>query len=252
MLIGQTPGTSNPTSLAPNPSRTLGCLRALGKGVAQPQILDGHGSPLTDNFLHYCLTRKIYVAVFSPHSTHTLQPLDVVCFKPLANAYSQKLANFTQRSQGLVPIKKGDFFLLFWDSWCESFTKRTILRSFAATGIWRMDRERVLKRFPPKPPNKPNNKLEPTWRESDRLLPAAVNTSSPELKKISTLLHHLANQNELLTDENEGLREALTTKRSTTRWARCLICSRGRSITVGLSSGPPERWLRLRLMHVIG
>jgi hypothetical protein len=114
------------------------------------------------------------------------------------------------------------------------------------------ERERVLKRFPPKPPNKPNNKLEPTWRKSNRLLPAAVNRSSPELKKISTLLHHLANQNELLTAENEGLRKALTTKRSTARWARCLICSRGRSITVGLSSGPPERWLRLRLMHVIG
>jgi hypothetical protein len=27
------------------------------------------------------------------------------------------------------------------------------------------------------------------------------------------LLHHLANQNELLTDENEGLRDALTTKK---------------------------------------
>ncbi|KAF1352759.1 hypothetical protein EJ07DRAFT_63403, partial [Lizonia empirigonia] len=134
-------------------------------------------------------------------------------FKPLANAYSKKLANFTQRSQGLVPIKKGDFFLLFWDSWRESFTKRTILRSFAATGIWPMDRERVLKRFPPKPPNKPNNKPEPTWREADRLLHAAVNRSSSELKKVSTLLHHLANQNELLTDENEGLREALTTKK---------------------------------------
>ncbi|KAF1356076.1 hypothetical protein EJ07DRAFT_60938, partial [Lizonia empirigonia] len=134
-------------------------------------------------------------------------------FKPLANAYSKKLANFTQQSQGLVPIKKGDFFLLFWDSWRESFTKRTILRSFAATGIWPMDRERVLKRFPPKPPNKPNNKPEPTWREADRLLHAAVNRSSSELKKVSTLLHHLANQNELLTDENEGLREALTTKK---------------------------------------
>jgi hypothetical protein len=102
-------------------------------------IVNSYGSHLTEEFLSYCLTRKIYVLVFPPHSTHTLQPLDVVCFKPLTNAYSKRLANFTQRSEGLVPIKKGDFFLLFWDSWQESFTKQAILRSFAATGIWPMD-----------------------------------------------------------------------------------------------------------------
>jgi hypothetical protein len=58
-------------------------------------ILDGHGSHLTEDFLHYCLTHKIYVAVFPPHSTHTLQPLDVVCFGPLSKAYSKKLAEHT-------------------------------------------------------------------------------------------------------------------------------------------------------------
>jgi hypothetical protein len=47
------------------------------------------------------------------------------------------LAEYTQRSQGLVPIKKGDF-LLFWDAWQASFKKQTILQSFAATGIWPM------------------------------------------------------------------------------------------------------------------
>jgi hypothetical protein len=176
-------------------------------------IVDGHSSHLTEEFLSYCLTHKIYVLVFPPHSTHTLQPLDVVCFKPLSNAYSKRLANFTQRSQGLVPVKKGDFFLLFWDSWQESFTKRTILRSFAATGIWPMNRDRVLKRFPPKPPSEPNNKPEPTWCKADRLLHQAINTSSSKAKKLSALLHHLANKNELLTNENEGLRDVLSTKK---------------------------------------
>jgi hypothetical protein len=61
-------------------------------------IVDGHGSHLKEEFLSYCLTHKIYVSVFPPHSTHTLQPLDVVCFKPLSNAYSKRLASFTQRS----------------------------------------------------------------------------------------------------------------------------------------------------------
>jgi hypothetical protein len=176
-------------------------------------ILDGHGSHLTEEFLNYCLQRKIYVSVFPPHSTHTLQPLDVVCFKPLSSAYKKRLTEHTQKSQGLVPIKKGDFFLLFWDAWQDSFTKKTILRSWAATGIWPMDRERVMKRFPPTPQNSSKNKPEPAWRTADRLLHAAIDKTSAEAKEVASLLHHLSNQNELLQDENKGLRDALTTKK---------------------------------------
>jgi hypothetical protein len=185
-------------------------------------ILDSHGSHLTEDFLHYCLKQKINVAVFPPHSTHTLQPLDVVCFKPLSSAYSKKLAEHTQQSQELFPIKKGNFFLLFWDAWQSSFKKETIKRSFAATGIWLMDQERVMKRFPPTTPNNPANKLEPTWREADFLICASAGKSSSELRKISSLIHHLANQNELLSNENEGLRMALSTKKKHTKKGKVL------------------------------
>ena len=43
-------------------------------------ILDGHGSHLTMEFIEYCYRSKIILAIFPPHSTHTLQPLDVVMF----------------------------------------------------------------------------------------------------------------------------------------------------------------------------
>jgi hypothetical protein len=76
-----------------------------------------------------------------------------------------------------------------------------------------MDRDRVLKCFPPKPPSKPNNKPELTWREADCLLHQAIDTLLSEAKKLSTLLHHLVNKNKLLTDENEGLRDVLSTKK---------------------------------------
>ncbi|KAF1940219.1 hypothetical protein EJ02DRAFT_407087 [Clathrospora elynae] len=76
-----------------------------------------------------------------------------------------------------------------------------------------MDQERVMKRFPNKPPNKPLNKPKPSWREADCLLRTAANKSLSDLKTVSSLIHHLANQNELLTGENEGLRNALTTKK---------------------------------------
>jgi hypothetical protein len=51
-------------------------------------ILDGHGSHLTMDFIEYCDRNRILLAVYPPHSTHTLQPLDVVMFKPFSSAYS--------------------------------------------------------------------------------------------------------------------------------------------------------------------
>ena len=79
-------------------------------------IVDGHGSHLTQDFFDYCEAHRIILAVFPPHSTHTLQPLDVVMFKPLSDAYTLSLTNHLQESLGLLPVKKGDFFLLFWSS----------------------------------------------------------------------------------------------------------------------------------------
>jgi hypothetical protein len=76
-------------------------------------IIDGHGSHLTMDFINYCDEHRILLAIMPPHSTHTLQPLDVVMFKLLSTAYSSALTTHLHKSQGLVPIKKGDFFPLF-------------------------------------------------------------------------------------------------------------------------------------------
>jgi hypothetical protein len=79
--------------------------------------------------------------VLPPHSTHTLQPLDVVMFKSLSTAYSTELSTHLHKSQGLLSIKKGDFFPLFWKAWTSSFKEETILKSFEATGISPFDPE---------------------------------------------------------------------------------------------------------------
>ena len=77
-------------------------------------LVDGHGSHLTEEFLEYCHRHKILLGIYPPHSTHTLQPLDVVMFKPLSTAYSKELTTYLHNGQGLAGIKKGDFFHLFW------------------------------------------------------------------------------------------------------------------------------------------
>ncbi len=54
-------------------------------------FVDGHGSHINMKFLDWCEQNKVLVALYPPHSTHRLQPLDVSLFNPLANYYSQNL-----------------------------------------------------------------------------------------------------------------------------------------------------------------
>ena len=180
-------------------------------------ILDGHGSHLSTEFIEYCYSHRILLFVFPPHSTHSLQPLDVVVFHPLATAYSGFLAEHLQNSQGLVPVKKGDFIPLFWKAWEKALTKENILSAFAATGISPLDPQRVLKRF---------NKITPdrsregsveasTWRQINRDITSAIEAglSSTEADSLRQSLHRIQIQNELLQHENDGLRDALIQKK---------------------------------------
>jgi hypothetical protein len=50
-----------------------------------------HSSHVNMKFLDWCEQHKVLLAVYPPHSTHRLQPLDVGVFAPLASYYSQAL-----------------------------------------------------------------------------------------------------------------------------------------------------------------
>jgi hypothetical protein len=95
-------------------------------------IVDGHGSYLTREFIDFCNARKILLAVFPPHSTHTLQPLDVVLFSLLSNYYSQELNRHLHQSQGLIGIKKGDCFPIFWAAWRHYNEARAYFEEFSS------------------------------------------------------------------------------------------------------------------------
>jgi hypothetical protein len=165
-------------------------------------ILDGHGSHVTMDFIKFCDSNKILLAVSPPHATHTLQPLDVVLFGPLSASYSKELTTYLHNSQGLVGMRKGDFFTLFWAAWMDSFTESRILKSFEATGISPPNAEVILKRFNDTT-SEQDRDLEnreddnwSSWRQLRRLFDAAV-------KDPTTVEVH----------ENEGLRTALSIKK---------------------------------------
>lgn len=83
-------------------------------------VLGSHGSHCTLSFLEWCLNNKILVAVFPPHSTHRLQPLDVGLFGPLATYYSHSLHAHSRLSQGLAKVTKRDFFKNFYSAFASS------------------------------------------------------------------------------------------------------------------------------------
>ena len=184
-------------------------------------VIDGHGSHITKRFLTYCHKNKILVAVFPPHSTHTLQPLDVVMFKPLATTYSKNLTQRASRSKGLLAVKKGDFFSLFWDAWTSSFTETNIHKAFAATGIHPLKPDVILKRFATQQPEAaslsataPVHPIGQDWRRIVRQLDAIVkDNTSEEATALRQVIHHISTENELLHYEKEGLEEALKARK---------------------------------------
>jgi hypothetical protein len=99
------------------------------------------------DFIDYCDQNKILLAIFPPHATHTLQPLDVALFKPLSTTYSNELSSFMDQCCGLLPITKSHFFPLFWRAWEASFKESSILRASEVTGLSLFNPEVILHKF---------------------------------------------------------------------------------------------------------
>lgn len=155
-----------------------------------------------------------------PNSTHSLQPLDVVLFSPLSRNYTTELNRNSQRSQRLTSVTKRDFYSNFWAAWSSTTSPELILKSFSATGVWPMDADAVLKRFNNHPPQQDED-LEigelgdgDSWRQLRKVFDAAVaDKAKIEAKRLAQSIHSLQVNNELLHEREEGLVQALTTKK---------------------------------------
>ncbi|KAF7578665.1 TolA, Membrane protein involved in colicin uptake [Pyrenophora tritici-repentis] len=218
-------------------------------------ILDGHGSHLTMEFIKYCDRHRILLMILPPHSTHTLQPLDVVLFKPLSQAYSNELTNHLYKAQGLIPIKKGDFFPLFWRAWQASFKQSTILKAFEATGIWPIDPNVILRRFASTPEAERSSSSglsDHDWRKLDRLVRAAVNDSHQyEARKLRSSVHHPSVQYKLLQHENEGLKEALQHKKKHKKKGKALDLQQRQEYHGGSVFWSPRKIREARAREVV-
>ncbi|KAF8241485.1 hypothetical protein K440DRAFT_492726, partial [Wilcoxina mikolae CBS 423.85] len=67
------------------------------------------------------------------HSTHLLQPLDVVLFSALQNAYKKGIEDYFRITS--VGINRDIFFPLYKQARHEAYTLHNIQKAFSTTGI---------------------------------------------------------------------------------------------------------------------
>ena len=80
-----------------------------------------------------------------PHSSHILQPLDVVCFSPLKRKYSQRIRDLARRR--VFHINKEGFLPAFKDAFFDVFTEANCQKAFEALGVVPLNPQVVLDRL---------------------------------------------------------------------------------------------------------
>ena len=79
------------------------------------------------------------------HSSHILQPLDVVCFSPLKLKYSQRVRDLARRR--VYHINKEGFLPAFKDAFFDVFTYENCKTAFKASGLVPINAQVVLNRL---------------------------------------------------------------------------------------------------------
>jgi hypothetical protein len=113
--------------------------------VYQLLILDGHKSHLNQDFKNYCFEQKILTLCMPPHSSHILQPLNVVCFSLLKRKYSQCVRDLVR--QRVFHINKEGFLPAFKDAFFDVFIEENCRKAFEALGIVPINAQVVLDRL---------------------------------------------------------------------------------------------------------
>ena len=109
-------------------------------------IYDGHDSHITYEFIEYAYAHRNKCLCLPAHSTHLLQPLDIVTFSRYAAEYSKALDNASRH--GITGVDKELFMQLFQEARKGVFTNRLRRSAFRSTGIYPYNPDAVLKNLP--------------------------------------------------------------------------------------------------------
>ncbi|THU90045.1 CENP-B protein, partial [Dendrothele bispora CBS 962.96] len=96
-------------------------------------IFDQHESHLSYPVIKFALEHKIICIGLPPKTSGITQPLDVLCFRPLQQAYGRAV---DEETRGAVAIAKQDFPRILPRAREQAFTRTNIVAGFERTGIY--------------------------------------------------------------------------------------------------------------------
>ena len=117
----------------------------LGKQIL---IIDGHGSHMSLKLIDSAIENNI-LCCLPPHTTHLLQPLDILVYKPLKNHFSMitdfiVLASVTHVATKIM-LNKTNFPILFKEAFEKTMSTKMIISGFRISGICPFNPEAILK-----------------------------------------------------------------------------------------------------------
>ena len=110
-------------------------------------MLDGHSSHYTLELVQEALKNEVIIFCLPPHTTADSQPLDTSCFAPLKVHWSNACRDYTFKNPGWI-VSKFQFSKLFASAWSKGLTIGNITSAFRNTGIYPLNREKILQKLP--------------------------------------------------------------------------------------------------------
>jgi len=102
-------------------------------GAHRILLCDGYGSYITREILEFCETKLIHMFCLRPHTSHILQPLDVMLFQPYKH-YHAKAIDYASRT-GCGDFNKLEFLAAIGSIRQQTFKRNSILSSFRECGL---------------------------------------------------------------------------------------------------------------------
>ncbi|PWW75972.1 hypothetical protein C7212DRAFT_194701 [Tuber magnatum] len=109
-------------------------------------LFNGYSSHVTWEFLLYCLQNRIIPFCLPSHTTHKLQPLDVAVFSPLKHKWTK--AVWERFQWGSYIVRRDNFWKVLEQARISGLTEKKRLSGFEATGIYRLNTQKLLQTLP--------------------------------------------------------------------------------------------------------
>ena len=150
-------------------------------------------------FIEWCDKHHVLLAIYPPHTTHRLQPLDVSLFSPLATYYTQQLETFIYSTFALSSLGKRDFFKLFWPAYINAFTEANINSGWQKTGLHPFNSELVISKLTQHSNGNKDELLRPGSNQSS----GSSALSAATVRQVEQLIEKVANKVDSKNQKNQ-------------------------------------------------